>query len=43
VVSLFTAMAEISYQLKQQLINDAHLRVAHSVLEESRNDLRTRI
>jgi hypothetical protein len=36
-------MAEISYELKQQLINDAHLRVAHSVLEESRNDLRTRI
>lgn len=36
-------MAEISYQLKQQLINDAHLRVAHSVLEESCNDLRTRI
>lgn len=36
-------MAEISYELKQQLINDAHLRVARSVLEESRNDLRTRI
>jgi hypothetical protein len=36
-------MAEISYQLKQQLINDAHLRVAHSVLAESCNDLRTRI
>ena len=36
-------MAEISYELKQQLINDAHLRVARSVLEESRNDLQTRI
>jgi hypothetical protein len=36
-------MAEISYELKQQLINDAHLRVARSVLEESRNDLKTRI
>ncbi len=36
-------MAEISYELKQQLINDAHLRVARSVLEDSRNDLQTRI
>jgi hypothetical protein len=36
-------MAEISYELKQQLINDAHLRVAHSVLTESRNDLQMRI
>jgi hypothetical protein len=36
-------MAEVSYELKQQLINDAHLRVARSVLEESRNDLLTRI
>ena len=40
---VITAMAEISYELKQQLINDAHLRVARSVLEESRNDLRMRI
>ena len=36
-------MAEISIELKQLLINDAHLRVAHSVLEETRNDLQTRI
>jgi hypothetical protein len=36
-------MAEISIELKQQLINDAHLRVASSVLEETRNDLVTRI
>ena len=36
-------MADIGYELKQELINDAHLRVARSVLEESRNDLRTRI
>ena len=36
-------MAEISYELKQQLVNDAHLRVARSVLEESRNDLQMRI
>jgi seryl-tRNA synthetase len=36
-------MAEISIELKQHLINDAHLRVARSVLEETRNDLQTRI
>ena len=36
-------MAEINIELKQLLINDAHLRVAHSVLDESRNDLQTRI
>ena len=36
-------MADIGYELKQELINDAHLRVARSVLEETRNDLRTRI
>ena len=36
-------MAEVSYELKQQLINDAHLRVARSVLDETRNDLQTRI
>ena len=36
-------MAEISIELKQLLINDAHLRVAHSVLDESRNDLKMRI
>jgi hypothetical protein len=36
-------MAEISIDLKQLLINDAHLRVARSVLDETRNDLQTRI
>jgi hypothetical protein len=36
-------MADIGTELKQELINDAHLRVARSVLEESRNDLLTRI
>jgi hypothetical protein len=36
-------MAEISIELKQLLINDAHLRVARSVLDESRGDLQTRI
>jgi hypothetical protein len=36
-------MADIGFELKQDLINDAHLRVARAVLEESRSDLRTRI
>jgi len=36
-------MAEISIELKQYLINDAHLRVARSVLDETRGDLQTRI
>ena len=42
-IALLTLMADIGSELKQELINDAHLRVARSVLEETRNDLRTRI
>jgi ElaB/YqjD/DUF883 family membrane-anchored ribosome-binding protein len=36
-------MADIGYELKQDLINDAHLRVARALLEESRDDLQNKI
>ena len=36
-------MSEISYEFKQLLIDDAHLRIARGLLEEARDDLLTRI
>ncbi len=36
-------MSEISYEFKQLLIDDAHLRIAHALLEEARDDLLTRV
>jgi len=37
------AVSEISYEFKQLLIDDAHLRIARGLLEEARDDLLTRI
>jgi hypothetical protein len=36
-------VSEISYEFRQLLIDDAHLRIARSLLEEARDDLRMRI
>jgi len=42
-VAPFPVVSEISYEFKQLLIDDAHLRIARALLEEARNDLLTRI
>jgi len=36
-------VSEISYELRQLLIDDAHLRIARALLEEARGDLRARV
>ncbi len=37
------AVSEISYEFKQLLIDDAHLRIAHALLQEAQDDLLTRV